>query len=88
MLTNLPEGFSEFIAHPAYLDDELSRWSTYLEPRERERKILLDPRLKEGLAGRRPDPRRLSGHSPAGCEGGSWRGGCATRRPTGPSSRS
>lgn len=68
MLTNLPKGFSEFIAHPAYLDDELSRWSTYLEPRERERKILLDPRLKEGLsalgltlAGYRDIPRRDAG---------------------------
>lgn len=49
MLGNLPEGFNEFVTHPAYLDSDLRRWSTYLEPREEERRILLDSRFREVL---------------------------------------
>jgi predicted glycoside hydrolase/deacetylase ChbG (UPF0249 family) len=49
MLAAVPEGFNEFVTHPAYLDAELRRWSTYLEPREQEREILLDPRFREAL---------------------------------------
>ena len=50
MLRNLPPGFSEFVAHPAYLDADLARWSTYLAPRTLEREVLLDPRFRDGLA--------------------------------------
>lgn len=49
MLRRLPAGVSEFVAHPAYLDDELSRWSTYVEPRVRERQVLLDPEFRRAL---------------------------------------
>lgn len=49
MLKNLPDGCSEFVVHPGVVDDQLRRWSTYLEPRERELQVLLDPALREGL---------------------------------------
>jgi len=49
MLRNLPEGVSEFVAHPGYVDDELKRWSTYLESRELERGVLLDPEFRSAL---------------------------------------
>jgi predicted glycoside hydrolase/deacetylase ChbG (UPF0249 family) len=49
LLWNLPQGISEFVAHPAYLDDELKRYSTYLEPREQERAVLLDDRFRTAL---------------------------------------
>lgn len=49
MLRNLPQGFSEFVAHPGYVDDELRRWSTYLDEREREREVLLDPGFRSAL---------------------------------------
>jgi chitin disaccharide deacetylase len=50
MLSHLPPGFSELVAHPAYVDDELARWSTYLAPRTLEREILLSERFRQGLA--------------------------------------
>ncbi len=59
MLQNLPRGFSEFVAHPAYLDDELSRWSTYLEDRVREREVLLDTHFRDAL---RRGPVKLAGY--------------------------
>jgi len=49
MLGNLPLGFSEFVAHPGYVDDELRRWSTYLDQREREREVLLAPEFRSAL---------------------------------------
>ncbi len=49
MLCNLPSGTSEFVAHPGYVDDELRRWSTYLEQRERECEILLAPEFRSAL---------------------------------------
>jgi predicted glycoside hydrolase/deacetylase ChbG (UPF0249 family) len=49
MLTNLPPGFSEFVVHPAYVDDELTQWSTYVAPRTLEREVLLSPRFRKGL---------------------------------------
>jgi predicted glycoside hydrolase/deacetylase ChbG (UPF0249 family) len=49
MLRNLPSGFSEFVAHPGYVDDELRRWSTYLDQREQEREVLLDPAFRSAL---------------------------------------
>ncbi len=49
MLRNLPTGFNEFVAHPGYVDDELRRWSTYLEQRERERDVLVDPEFRAAL---------------------------------------
>ena len=49
MLGNLPSGYSEFVAHPAYVDDELRRWSTYIEPRTKEREVLLSPEFRKAL---------------------------------------
>jgi predicted glycoside hydrolase/deacetylase ChbG (UPF0249 family) len=49
MLSNLPIGFNEFVAHPGYVDDELLRWSTYLGPREIELRVLLDPVFRGAL---------------------------------------
>jgi len=49
MLRNLPKGFSEFVAHPGYVDDELRRWSTYLDSRELERNVLVDPAFRSAL---------------------------------------
>ncbi len=49
MLQNLPVGYSEFVAHPAYLDDELRRWSTYIEPRVAERSVLLSAEFRHAL---------------------------------------
>ncbi len=51
LLGNTPRGFSEFVCHPGYVDEELKRWSSYLEPREREREILLSPVLRDALRG-------------------------------------
>jgi predicted glycoside hydrolase/deacetylase ChbG (UPF0249 family) len=72
LLHNVPTGIHEFVVHPAYLDDELRRYSTYLEPRERERRVLLSPDFKEALqgsgvrlAGYRDIPRSGSGEAAA-----------------------
>ena len=65
MLKNLPKGINEFVVHPGYIDDELRRWSTYLEQRNLERQVLLDPEFREALyssdvqlAGYRDIPRK------------------------------
>jgi predicted glycoside hydrolase/deacetylase ChbG (UPF0249 family) len=67
LLRNLPTGFSEFVAHPGYVDDELRRWSTYLAQRELERKVLLSPEFRAAisesgvrLAGYRDIPLRVA----------------------------
>jgi hypothetical protein len=49
LLKNLPQGVSELVVHPAYVDEDLSRWSTWLEPREVERRLLLDTRFRDAL---------------------------------------
>jgi predicted glycoside hydrolase/deacetylase ChbG (UPF0249 family) len=49
MLRRLPPGVNEFVAHPGYVDAELGRWSSYLEPRARERAVLLDPEFRRAL---------------------------------------
>ncbi len=50
MFHNLPEGIFECVVHPGYVDDDLRRWSTYLEGREQERTVLLSPAVRDGLA--------------------------------------
>jgi len=50
MLKNLPNGFNEFVAHPGYVDEELKRWSTYLDQRELELDLLLKPEFKDALS--------------------------------------
>ena len=49
LVRNLPRGVSEFVAHPAYADEELRRWSTYIEPREDERRILTSEAFRRAL---------------------------------------
>ncbi len=49
MLRNLPRGFGEFVAHPGYEDDALRQWSTYVEQREDERRVLMSPEFREAL---------------------------------------
>jgi predicted glycoside hydrolase/deacetylase ChbG (UPF0249 family) len=49
LLRNLPPGTVELIAHPAYVDASLRLQSKYLEPRELEREILLDPAFRQAV---------------------------------------
>ncbi len=49
MLKNLPQGFSEFVAHPGYVDDDLKRLSSTLHQRVQERKMLLSSEFKDAL---------------------------------------
>ena len=50
MLKNIPDGVNEFVAHPAYVDEDLTRWSNYHEGRILERQILLSPVFRQALA--------------------------------------
>jgi predicted glycoside hydrolase/deacetylase ChbG (UPF0249 family) len=52
LLANLPDGCYEFVAHPAYVDDELQRWSTYIHQREHEHEVLMSPRFRDAFAAR------------------------------------
>ena len=49
MLAHVPSGSSEFVAHPAYIDDDLKKWSTYLEQRVQERTVLLNEDFRKAL---------------------------------------
>lgn len=49
LLRNIPHGFNEFVVHPAYIDNDLRRWSTYLEQRVLERDLLLDSQFRDAL---------------------------------------
>jgi hypothetical protein len=49
VLRNLRPGYSEWVAHPGHVDEELKRWSTYLEPRALEREVLLNPTFRSAL---------------------------------------
>ncbi len=53
LLEQLPEGWTEFMAHPGYCTEELRASRTRLkESRERELRALTDPRVREALARR------------------------------------
>jgi len=43
MLDTVPRSISMVICHPGYVDEDLRRYSTWLEPREKERVLLDDP---------------------------------------------
>lgn len=47
ILKNLPHGYNEVYIHPAYIDETLSKYASYVKEREAERKLLLEPILKE-----------------------------------------
>jgi chitin disaccharide deacetylase len=49
MLNNLPHGFNEFVVHPGYVDDDLKRWSTYIEQRPLELQVLLSSEFRDAL---------------------------------------
>jgi predicted glycoside hydrolase/deacetylase ChbG (UPF0249 family) len=49
MLKNIPQGFNEFVVHPGYVDDDLRRWSTYLDQRVLECNVLLNREFREQL---------------------------------------
>lgn len=49
MLRNLPHGFNEFVAHPGYVDNDLKRWSTYLDQRFLEFQVLLSSEFRDAL---------------------------------------
>jgi predicted glycoside hydrolase/deacetylase ChbG (UPF0249 family) len=50
MLKGLPRGFNEFVVHPGYIDNDLKRWSTYINPRTLERQVLLSAEFREALS--------------------------------------
>jgi predicted glycoside hydrolase/deacetylase ChbG (UPF0249 family) len=50
VLDQIPAGVTELMVHPGYADDEISRWDTYTEPRERELAALTDARVRHRLA--------------------------------------
>lgn len=52
LLDNLPRGYSEFVVHPGYIDDELRRHSTYLTERELELHLLLSEEFRDGIDSR------------------------------------
>jgi len=47
LLRNVPAGWSEVYCHPAYPDDELRRWATYVEERRREIDVLTSRETRE-----------------------------------------
>ncbi len=40
-LSNMPGGVSEVYCHPAFVDDSLKQWATYVDPRRTETSLLL-----------------------------------------------
>ncbi|GJQ22984.1 MAG: ChbG/HpnK family deacetylase [Planctomycetia bacterium] len=48
-LKNVPPGISEFVVHPAYLDEGMYLWTTYIQQREEERKILTSEKFRNAL---------------------------------------
>ncbi len=49
ILLHVPEGITELVCHPAYVDDELRQMSNYVEPREAELAALTHPSARELL---------------------------------------
>ena len=49
LLRNVPEGWSEVYCHPAYPDDELRRWATYVEPRRQEIEVMTSRETREEI---------------------------------------
>ncbi len=49
MLRNLPQGVSEFVVHPGYVDEELRRWSTYHDQRTKELQVLVSEEFKTAI---------------------------------------
>lgn len=49
VINNLPDGTSEVMCHPGYVDDAFVQESYYNKQRERELKILTDPSVREAI---------------------------------------
>jgi predicted glycoside hydrolase/deacetylase ChbG (UPF0249 family) len=49
LLARMRPGFTEFVVHPGYGDDELSRISRYVSERDAEREILTSEDFKRTL---------------------------------------
>jgi predicted glycoside hydrolase/deacetylase ChbG (UPF0249 family) len=49
ILNHLPDGTSELMCHPGYVDDGFSSESVYNRQRERELEILTDPSIKAAI---------------------------------------
>jgi predicted glycoside hydrolase/deacetylase ChbG (UPF0249 family) len=47
LLRNVPDGWSEVFCHPAYPDDELRRWATYVDERRTEIDVLTCAETRE-----------------------------------------
>lgn len=52
IFSKLPEGTTELMCHPGYVDEAFAKESVYNFQRERELKILTDPAVKQALAER------------------------------------
>ncbi|MHB9131103.1 MAG: carbohydrate deacetylase [Armatimonadota bacterium] len=50
LLRNVPEGWSEVFCHPAYPDDELRRWATYVDQRRTEIDVMTCKETRDELA--------------------------------------
>ncbi|HLF75085.1 MAG TPA: carbohydrate deacetylase [Anaerolineales bacterium] len=49
VINNLPDGTSEVMCHPGYVDDAFVRESSYNKQRQRELNILTDPSIREAV---------------------------------------
>lgn len=49
ILSKVPEGTTEIMCHPGYVDDAFAKESVYNFQRERELKILTDPAIKQAI---------------------------------------
>jgi len=50
VLRNLPEGTFEIYCHPAYPDEVLRKWASYVEPRVEELQVVSNPELRKRAA--------------------------------------
>jgi predicted glycoside hydrolase/deacetylase ChbG (UPF0249 family) len=55
IINQLPDGTSEVMCHPGYVDDAFMQESSYNKERERELKILTDPSIREAIQANRID---------------------------------
>lgn len=49
IINNLPDGISEIMCHPGYVDEAFARESTYNFQRERELEVLTDPEIRQAI---------------------------------------
>lgn len=49
IVRNVPDGISEIYCHPGYVDDELSRYATYVHEREKEIEVLTNSALRDAI---------------------------------------